>query len=77
MPLSTLRLPPRDDMRKTRGQDGVASPFLWGSFVPYNMPVYPGALRHLVLRHLVFQSRDSLLASYRYAAVSPESDLNV
>ncbi len=20
-------------------------PFLWGSFIPYNMPVYPGALR--------------------------------
>ena len=28
MPLSTLRLPPRGDRRKTRGQDGVASPFL-------------------------------------------------
>ena len=21
------------------------SPFLWGSCIPYNMPVYPGALR--------------------------------
>src|SRR5262249_37687775 len=21
------------------------APFLWGSFIPYNMPVYPGALR--------------------------------
>ena len=21
------------------------SPFLWDSFIPYNMPVYPGALR--------------------------------
>ena len=21
------------------------SPFLWGSFIPYNMPVYPGAQR--------------------------------
>jgi hypothetical protein len=20
-------------------------PFLWGSFIPYNIPVYPGALR--------------------------------
>ena len=20
-------------------------PFLWGSFIPYNMPVYPGAFR--------------------------------
>ncbi len=27
VPLSTLRLPPRDDRRKTRGQDGVAAPF--------------------------------------------------
>ena len=44
MPLSTLRQPPRDDPRKTRGQDGFATPFLWGSFIPDNMPVYPGAL---------------------------------
>ncbi len=43
MPLSTLHASPRGDPRKTRGQDGVASPFLWGSFIPYNMPVYPGA----------------------------------
>ena len=28
VPLSTLRPPPRDDRRKTRGQDGVAAPFL-------------------------------------------------
>jgi hypothetical protein len=28
MPLSTLRRPPRDGPRKTRGQDGVAAPFL-------------------------------------------------
>jgi len=28
VPLSTLRLPPHDDRRKTRGQDGVAAPFL-------------------------------------------------
>ena len=28
VPLSTLRLPPRDDRRKTRGQDGIAFPFL-------------------------------------------------
>ena len=25
--------------------DFAVSPFLWGSFIPYNMPVYPGALR--------------------------------
>ena len=23
---------------------GSLSPFLWGSCIPYNMPVYPGAL---------------------------------
>ena len=28
VPLSTLRLPPHDDRRKTRGQDGFAFPFL-------------------------------------------------
>ena len=28
VPLSTLRLPPHDDRRKTRGQDGIAFPFL-------------------------------------------------
>ena len=28
MPLSTLRLPPHDVRRKTRGQDGIAFPFL-------------------------------------------------
>ena len=43
VPLSTLRLPPHDDLRKTRGQDGFATPFLWGSRIPDNMPVYPGA----------------------------------
>jgi hypothetical protein len=36
---------PREVTGKTRGQNGVASPFLWGSIIPYNVPVYPGALR--------------------------------
>jgi hypothetical protein len=27
MPLFTLRVPPRDDPRKTRGQDGIAISF--------------------------------------------------
>src|ERR1035437_5171194 len=31
--------------RKIRGQDGFASPFLYDSFIRYNMPVYPGAPR--------------------------------
>ena len=35
---------PRGTTGKTRGQNGVASPFLWGSCIPYNVPVYPGAL---------------------------------
>jgi hypothetical protein len=35
---------PREITGKTRGQNGVASPFLWGSLIPYNVPVYPGAL---------------------------------
>src|ERR1039457_4737891 len=31
--------------RKIRGQDGFAAPFLYDSFIRYNMPVYPGAPR--------------------------------
>ncbi len=34
MPLSTLRQPPRDDPRKTRGQDGFAPSFPVGLFHP-------------------------------------------
>ena len=35
-----------DDVdRKIRGQDGFAAPFLYDSFIRYNMPVYPGAPR--------------------------------
>jgi hypothetical protein len=39
----------REVTGKTRGQNGVASPFLWGSFNSYNVPVYPGALCHRLL----------------------------
>ena len=41
---------PREITGKTRGQNGVASPFPWGSPIPYNVPVYPGALCHQVFR---------------------------
>ena len=34
MPLSTLRVTPRDDTRKTRGQDGFATSFPLGLFHP-------------------------------------------
>ena len=34
MPLFTLRVPPRDDPRKTRGQDGFAISFPAGLFHP-------------------------------------------
>src|SRR6266853_1107458 len=44
-PRPTLRSTPRDGDRKIRGQDGFASPFLYDSFIRYNMPVYPGAPR--------------------------------
>lgn len=27
----------------TRGHNGAASPFMWGAFIPFSMPVYPGA----------------------------------
>jgi hypothetical protein len=45
MPLSTLQATPRDVPSKTRGQDGFATSFPVGLLHPYNMPVYPGALR--------------------------------
>ena len=44
---ASLHVPPRDDPRKTRGQDGIAPPFLQDPFSPYFMPhfmpVDPGA----------------------------------
>src|SRR3989442_392504 len=43
LPLFMLRTAPHDARRKTRGQDGFAAPFLSDSFIPYCMPVYPGA----------------------------------
>lgn len=36
----------RDGARKTQGQDGVAVLLCcWDLFIPYNVPVYPGAVR--------------------------------
>jgi hypothetical protein len=43
LPLSTLHVQAHGHPRMTRGHDGAASPFMWGSFIPYSMPVYPGA----------------------------------
>src|SRR5579863_2706212 len=43
MPLSTLHLTSRDVRRKDSRPRWVATPFLWGSFIPCYMPVYPGA----------------------------------
>jgi hypothetical protein len=40
---SSFAMTPRKVTGKARGQNGVASPFLWGAFIPYNVPVYPGA----------------------------------
>ena len=42
-PLSTLYVLPRGYPHMTRGHNGAASPFMWGSFIPFSMPVYPGA----------------------------------
>ena len=61
MPVSTLHASPRDDARKTRGQDGFVTYFPSTSCVPYNIPVYPGALRF---------ARDSGLSS-RVLPLSP------
>ena len=43
MALFTLHVPPRDDPRKTRVRMELLAPFLQDSFIPYFMPVYPGA----------------------------------
>src|SRR5664279_374895 len=43
-----------DDVdRKIRGQDGFAAPFLYDSFIRYNMPVYPGAPRDTPFHEIV------------------------
>ena len=42
-PCRTLHVRPRGCPRMTRGRDGTATPFTWDSFIPYSMPVYPGA----------------------------------
>jgi len=33
---------PRGYPHMTQGHNGAVSPFMWGSFIPYSMPVYPG-----------------------------------
>ena len=47
IPLSPLRRAPHDAPCKTRGRNRVPAPFPWSSFIPDNMPVYPGALATL------------------------------
>jgi len=43
LPLSMLHVRSHDRPRMTRGHNGAAPPFMWGTFTPYSMPVYPGA----------------------------------
>ena len=43
LPLSTLHVHSYDRPRMTRGHNGAAPPFMWGTFTPCSMPVYPGA----------------------------------
>jgi len=40
---STLHVRSHDRPRMTRGHNGAAPPFMWGTFTPCSMPVYPGA----------------------------------
>ena len=42
-PCQLIHVQPHDCPHMTRGYDGSANPFMWGSFIPYSMPVYPGA----------------------------------
>jgi len=42
-PCLLLRPGSFDPRRQTRGQDGFAKPFLYGSRIRCSMPVYPGA----------------------------------
>src|SRR4030042_2001560 len=43
LPLSTLHVRSHDRPHMTRGHNGAAPPFMWGTFTPCSMPVYPGA----------------------------------
>jgi hypothetical protein len=43
LPLSTLHVQSHDRPRMTRGHNGAAPPFMWETFTPCSMPVYPGA----------------------------------
>ena len=43
IPLSTLRPTPHDATARLGARMDSLPPFLWGSFIPCNMPVYPGA----------------------------------
>ena len=54
-PLSTLHVWPRGCPRMTRGRNGAATPFTWGSFIPYSMPVYPGAFEPSPILPILFR----------------------
>jgi len=49
LPLSTLHVQSHDRPRMTRGHNGAAPPFMWGTFTPCSMPVYPGAFPTLYI----------------------------
>jgi hypothetical protein len=60
----------------TRGHNGAAPPFMWGSFIPYSMPVYPGAFGPTLLGFWVLLDTMHLLrccfeGTLRIAGTSP------
>jgi hypothetical protein len=76
MTLSTLRPPPRSGQRKTRGQNGAASPFLQGSFIPYK---HAGSSRRTSARPYHpsaddFEGHLHLLHSMRFARFLTQAD---
>ena len=43
----------------TRGQDGIATPFLYDSFIHNSTPVYPGALSNLLEQEGCIRNRST------------------
>ncbi|MEA1922461.1 MAG: hypothetical protein U9N63_07385, partial [Pseudomonadota bacterium] len=56
---------PRGCPHMTRGHNGAVSPFMWGSFIPYSMPVYPGVFTPTPIKmtdqRILSQSQQSAL----------------
>ena len=71
MPLSTLRVPSRDDTRKTRGQDGFATSFPAGDLHPLQ---HAGLSRRSPSTRLSSQSRSSVFRKHGFEGAGEAVD---